>query len=221
MNLKITGLGLKPLGFTEGGVPAVDQHIMKAMLKVESNGKTYAYNQMYSKTQNVEKSNMFNEAIVSFEKYKSIETLLKTYINPLQECTDRNSRIHCSLNLNTDTGRLSARRPNLQNQPSQDKDIYKIRAAFTCEKGNKLLVADYGQLELRVLANITNCKSMIEAFRLGGDFHSRTALGMFPEIQQSIDKGECLLERDTSSSKYIYLYNKINIKLLHYRYKLY
>jgi DNA polymerase I-like protein with 3'-5' exonuclease and polymerase domains len=40
----------------------------------------------------------------------------------------------------------------------------------------KLIVADYGQLELRILAHMTNCKAMIEAFRLGGDFHSRTAL---------------------------------------------
>ncbi len=44
------------------------------------------------------------------------------------------------------------------------------------EPGKKLIVADYGQLELRILAHMTNCKGMIEAFRLGGDFHSRTAL---------------------------------------------
>lgn len=199
--LKITGLGLKPIGFTEGGVPAVDQHIMKAMLVKEPNGKTYAYNQMFEKTKSENKAEHFEKAIVSYEKFKTIETLLKTFIMPLQECTDSKSRIHCSLNLNTDTGRLSARRPNLQNQPSLDKDKYKIRAAFHAEKGKKLIVADYGQLELRILANITNCKSMIEAFKLGGDFHSRTALSMFPEIQESVKKGECLLEWDSSKGK--------------------
>ncbi len=57
-----------------------------------------------------------------------------------------------------------------------DKDKYKIRKAFVAEAGKKLIVADYGQLELRVLAHMTNCKGMIEAFKLGGDFHSRTAL---------------------------------------------
>lgn len=74
---------------------------------------------------------------------------------------DKNLRIHGSFNLNTETGRLSSRRPNLQNQPALEKDRYKIRKAFTCEEGNKLIVADYGQLELRLLAHMTKCKSMI------------------------------------------------------------
>jgi DNA polymerase I len=57
--------------------------------------------------------------------------------------------------------------------------VYKIRRAFVAEPGKKLIVADYGQLELRILAHMTNCKGMIEAFHLGGDFHSRTALVSF------------------------------------------
>jgi DNA polymerase-1 len=60
------------------------------------------------------------------------------------------------------------------------------------------VVADYGQLELRILAHMTNCKSMIEAFKLGGDFHSRTALSMYPEIQEALASGEVLLEWDYS-----------------------
>ena len=115
-------------------------------------------------------------------KFKSTEKLLNTYIKPLQHQIDENGRIHCSMNLNTETGRISCKNPNLQNQPALDKDIYRVRKAFVAEPGNLLVVADYGQLELRVLAHMTKCKSMIEAFRLGGDFHSRTALGMYPEI---------------------------------------
>ncbi|WIA09343.1 hypothetical protein OEZ85_008750 [Tetradesmus obliquus] len=105
-------------------------------------------------------------------------------------------RVHCSLNLNTETGRLSARRPNLQNQPAHEKDRYKVRKAFCAAPGNTLVVADYGQLELRLLAHMADCKSMLRAFELGGDFHSRTALGMYDYIQEAIDKGECLLEWD-------------------------
>ena len=124
--------------------------------------------------------------------------MLASFIEPLQKLADENGRVHCSLNLNTETGRLSARRPNLQNQPALEKDLYKIRDAFTCEPGNLLIVADYGQLELRLLAHITNCRSMIDAFESGGCFHSRTAVGMFEHVREAVDKGEVLLEWDYS-----------------------
>lgn len=94
----------------------------------------------------------------------------------MQNLADEKDRIHSSLNIFTETGRLASRRPNLQNQPALDKDKYKIRKAFKPEEGNKFIVCDYGQLELRILAHITNCKSMLDAFKQGGDFHSRTAV---------------------------------------------
>lgn len=55
--------------------------------------------------------------------------------------------------------------------------------------GKKLVVADYGQLELRILAHIANCKSMLDAFEAGGDFHSRTAYGMYDHIKKEVDEG--------------------------------
>ena len=113
----------------------------------------------------------------------------------------KNQRVHCSLNLNTETGRLSSRRPNLQNQPALEKDQYKIRDAFVAEEGKTLIVADYGQLELRILAHITNCNSMIEAFRSGGCFHSRTAVGMYPHVKAAVDNGDVLLEWDYSKGQ--------------------
>lgn len=115
-------------------------------------------------------------ALHNLIEQRSIETLVQTFIRPLQVLADPNSRIHCSLNINTETGRLSSRKPNLQNQPALDKDKYQVRKAFEPEKGKKFIVADYGQLELRILAHMTNCRAMIEAFESGGDFHSRTAL---------------------------------------------
>lgn len=124
--------------------------------------------------------------------------MIANFLTSLQTLADEQDRVHCSLNLNTETGRLSSRRPNLQNQPALEKDKYKIRQAFQASPGNNLIVADYGQLELRILASITNCKSMIDAFDSGGDFHSRTALDMFPYVQQKVDSGECLLEWDYS-----------------------
>ncbi|KAK9818799.1 hypothetical protein WJX74_001704 [Apatococcus lobatus] len=140
----------------------------------------------------------------------AIDTLLSNFILPLQgsEVSTRDvngnlNRIHCSLNINTETGRLSARRPNLQNQPAMEKDRYKVRKAFTADtaRGNTLIVADYSQLELRLLAHIADCKSMQTAFKLGGDFHSRTALGMYDHIKEAIDQGKCLLEWEDPNSK--------------------
>ena len=61
------------------------------------------------------------EALNTLIEYRSIETLLSTFIIPLQNLADKNSRLHCSLNINTETGRLSARKPNLQNQPALEK----------------------------------------------------------------------------------------------------
>ena len=170
-------------------------------------------------------------AVDSLLDSSAVDTLLSNFIIPLQSDDiskpDVNGiyRVHCSLNINTETGRLSARRPNLQNQPALEKDRYKVgrpgnlqgrlcslwtvltctelvvytfvstvqvRKAFTAnvQAGNALLVADYGQLELRLLAHMADCKSMQTAFELGGDFHSRTALGMYDHIQDAIAKGK-------------------------------
>eukprot|EP00455_Lapot_gusevi_P041660 TRINITY_DN4858_c0_g1_i3.p1 TRINITY_DN4858_c0_g1~~TRINITY_DN4858_c0_g1_i3.p1 ORF type:complete len:317 (-),score=32.53 TRINITY_DN4858_c0_g1_i3:33-983(-) len=122
--------------------------------------------------------------------------MMSTFILPLQHQLRTQPRIHCSLNLNTQTGRLSSRRPNLQNQPALEKDVYKIRDAFCAEPGNTLIVADYGQLELRILAHVARCQSMIHAFKAGGDFHSRTAMGMYPDVAKAVESKEVLLEWD-------------------------
>lgn len=145
------------------------------------------------------------EALDSLLEHSAIQTLVSTFILPLQQCVDDQSRIHCSLNINTETGRLSARRPNLQNQPALEKDKYKIRKAFAAAPGKALIVADYSQLELRVLAELSNCKAMIEAFESGEDLHSRTAISMFDHVKAAVDRGEVIVEADD---------NKPEVKLL-------
>ncbi len=137
-------------------------------------------------------------ALYSLCAIGSIDTMIANFLTSLQSLADHQSRVHCSLNLNTETGRLSSRRPNLQNQPALEKDKYKIRKAFEASPGNTLIVADYGQLELRLLASMTKCDSMIKAFEAGGDFHSRTAMDMFDHVKAKIDDGEVLLEWDYS-----------------------
>ncbi|VVB00979.1 unnamed protein product [Arabis nemorensis] len=125
-----------------------------------------------------------------------IDSLISNFILPLQgsNVSGKDGRVHCSLNINAETGRLSATRPNLQHQHALGKDRYKIRKAFVAAPGNSLIVADYEQLELRILAHLAGCKSMMEAFKSGGDFHSRTAMNMYPHIREAVEKGQVLLE---------------------------
>ncbi|KAL0311032.1 UNVERIFIED_CONTAM: DNA polymerase I A, chloroplastic/mitochondrial [Sesamum angustifolium] len=131
-------------------------------------------------------------AIAALCEVCSIDSLISNFILPLQgnHISGKNGRIHCSLNINTETGRLSARRPNLQNQPALEKDRYKIRQAFIAAPGNSLIVADYGQDS----CTSANCKSMLDAFKAGGDFHSRTAMNMYPHIREAVDRKDVLLE---------------------------
>jgi len=136
------------------------------------------------------------KALASLGAIGSIDTMIDNFLTTLQTLSDDQSRVHGSLNLNTETGRLSSRRPNLQNQPALEKDKYQIRKAFQASPGHNLIVADYGQLELRILASITKCESMIDAFKAGGDFHSRTALDMFDYVKANVESGDCLLEWD-------------------------
>jgi DNA polymerase I len=75
------------------------------------------------------------KACIAFDavcRMGSIDTMLSSFIEPLQKLSDANGRVHCSLNLNTETGRLSSRRPNLQNQPALEKDQYKV---LMCVRG--------------------------------------------------------------------------------------
>ncbi|KAK7305074.1 hypothetical protein VNO77_42973 [Canavalia gladiata] len=155
-----------------------------------------AYGTAFSAFPTEEEGREACHAIAALCEVCSIDSLISNFILPLQghNISGKDCRVHCSININTETGRLSARRPNLQNQPALEKDRYKIRQAFIAAPGNSLIVADYGQLELRILAHLANCKSMLEAFEAGGDFHSRTAMNMYPYIREAVEKKEVLLE---------------------------
>lgn len=160
------------------------------------NAETSAYGTAYQAFGGGKEGRDACHAIAALCEVCSIDSLISNFILPLQgnHISGANGRIHCSLNINTETGRLSARRPSLQNQPALEKDRYKIRQAFIAEPGNSLIVADYGQLELRILAHLANCKSMLDAFRAGGDFHSRTAMNMYPHIRKAVEDKKVLLE---------------------------
>ncbi|OQS03587.1 DNA polymerase I [Thraustotheca clavata] len=192
----IKGLGIPPVALTAGGAPAATAEALRELA-----GKPHAdptqYGAAYNHFDNHEEGAAACTALKQMYDIASINTMLNNFILPLQDLADENGRVHCSLNLNTDTGRLSSRKPNLQNQAYR----YRIRDAFTAPPGKLLIVADYSQLELRLLAHVTQCKGMIEAFKAGGDFHSRTAMGMYDYVQKAVEAGEVLLEWDSSQGK--------------------
>jgi DNA polymerase-1 len=112
--------------------------------------------------------------------YRELDKLKSVYTDALPHQIAADGRIHCLLNQTVAaTGRLSSSEPNLQNIPIRTDLGRRIRRAFVAEKGNKIISADYSQLELRLLAHITQDEVMLEAFQKGEDIHARTARLVF------------------------------------------
>jgi DNA polymerase-1 len=109
--------------------------------------------------------------------YRSLNKLKTTYIDVLPALINpRTGRIHTSFNQTvTATGRLSSSEPNLQNIPVKGDWGRRIRETFVAEENNILLSADYSQVELHILAHLSNDAGLIEAFRDNLDIHARTA----------------------------------------------
>lgn len=109
--------------------------------------------------------------------YRGLKKLLSTYVDALPKLINpRTGRIHTSFNQTvTATGRLSSSDPNLQNIPVRDDDGKEIRKCFIPEPGCLFFSADYSQIELRIMAHLSEDENMIEAFREGFDIHAATA----------------------------------------------
>ncbi|MBV9671002.1 MAG: DNA polymerase I, partial [Acidobacteriales bacterium] len=112
--------------------------------------------------------------------YREMDKLKATYADALPKMIRDDGRVHGCLNQTVAaTGRLSSTDPNLQNIPVRTELGREIRRSFIPEKGNKLISADYSQLELRILAHITKDPVMSKAFREGEDIHANTARLVF------------------------------------------
>ncbi len=123
-------------------------------------------------------------------QYRGLSKLKSTYTDALPKLVQpATGRVHTSYNQTvTNTGRLSSSEPNLQNIPIRTEEGRRIRRAFIAEEGHVLLSADYSQIELRVLAHLSEDRVFCDAFARDEDIHTRTAsevFGLFPEMVTS------------------------------------
>ena len=114
-------------------------------------------------------------------EHRTLSKLKSTYTDKLPgQISSNTGKVHTSFHQAvTTTGRLSSSDPNLQNIPIRTEDGRRIRQAFEATKGNKIISADYSQIELRVMAHLSKDKGLLEAFNQGEDIHSKTASEVF------------------------------------------
>ena len=120
---------------------------------------------------------------------QSKASIWSTYVDALQDdIFSKTGRVHTSFNQTiAATGRLSSSNPNLQNIPIRTEMGREIRKAFVVEGNNHLLSADYSQVELRVLAHLSEDEALVDAFQMGEDIHTRTACEIFGTSPERLD----------------------------------
>ena len=113
--------------------------------------------------------------------YRSLKKLQSTYTDKLPQLVHpKTGRLHSSFHQAvTSTGRLSSSNPNLQNIPIRTSEGRQVRAAFIAEEGNMLISADYSQIELRIMAHLSQDQGLLTAFAQGEDIHRATAAEIF------------------------------------------
>jgi len=119
--------------------------------------------------------------------YRKLSKIYSTYAEGLKKYIYKDGRIHTIYNqCATQTGRLSSSEPNLQNISVRDEQGRQIRKAFLPDPGCVLISSDYHQIELRMLADMADEKSLIEAFNSGIDIHTKTAMDVFDKTEDEV-----------------------------------
>ena len=121
-------------------------------------------------------------------EHRTLSKLKSTYTDKLPlQISENSGRVHTSFHQAiTTTGRLSSSDPNLQNIPIRTEDGRRIRQAFEASKNNELISADYSQIELRIMAHLSEDKGLIKAFNNNEDIHSLTASEVFSVDQNAV-----------------------------------
>ncbi len=144
-------------------------------IKPRQSGIKYGKQHFSTSAQSLEKIKHLHPAIERILLYREMAKLRSTYVDPLPKLVDENQRLHTHYAVDTSTGRLSSKNPNLQNIPIKSDYSKKIRQAFIAEKNCKLIKADYSQIELRIIAHLSGDETLIKIFKDGKDVHRQTA----------------------------------------------
>jgi DNA polymerase-1 len=171
---------------------------------LKKTGKTRSYSTAVEVLEELALSHELPRLIL---EWRGLHKLKSTYIDALPLLVHPDTgRVHTCFNQGVAaTGRLSSSDPNLQNIPIRTELGREIRRAFVADPGHVLISADYSQIELRVLAHLSDDDTLIEAFRTNTDIHDRTALKVFGP-DSTLDKHE--LRRRAKIVNYALLYGK-------------
>lgn len=172
-------LSAMPIKYTATKKPSTDKEVMEAWRdgKVDIWDGVNAFDIKAEELQEeVEQISNLARCLLDF---RSLSKFKGTYVDGMVKLIDDNYRLHTTLNHHgTVSGRLSSSKPNLQNIPRKDNDRFNIRDAFIADGGNVLFVADYEQLEMRIMAHLSEDPNMLEAIRSGVDLHGYTVSKM-------------------------------------------
>ncbi|MBP9587304.1 MAG: DNA polymerase I, partial [Bacteroides sp.] len=150
-------------------------------LKIVDKAKKTKTGQYVTSEEVLESMRHKHEIVEKILEHRGLKKLLGTYIDALPLLINpRTGRVHTSFNQTvTATGRLSSSNPNLQNIPIRDENGKEIRKAFIPDEGSLFFSADYSQIELRIMAHLSEDKNMIDAFMSGHDIHTATAAKIY------------------------------------------
>ena len=165
-------------------------NVLFEKLKIEDNPKKTKSGQYSTSEDVLQKLSKKNEVVDLVLQYREYKKLKSTYVDALPEMvSNKDNLIHTDYaQAVTVTGRLSSNKPNLQNIPIKTKLGRKTRSAFIPRNNNNvILAADYSQVELRIMADFSQDKEMIKAFKEGQDIHKLTASKVFNVSLSSVD----------------------------------
>ena len=151
------------------------------VLKISDKARKTSKGQYVTDEETLEGLRAKHPVVGEILEYRGVKKLLSTYIDALPKLINgRTGRVHTSFNQTvTATGRLSSSNPNLQNIPIRDEQGKEIRKAFIASEGYLFMSADYSQVELRLMAHLSQDENMLAAFNADHDIHAATAANIY------------------------------------------